>query len=66
MQYFSLNADRTRYDSTSNDRALLVMSHENIAGTLVFMHPNRQTNAAAGRVVRLKSSRRKWNPMTWR
>jgi uncharacterized protein len=48
LQYFGLSADGTRLDPTNNDRALLVMNHENIAGTVVFMHPNGQTNASSG------------------
>ena len=35
--------------TTSNDRALLVMNHENISGTSRFMHPNGQTaNSGTG------------------
>lgn len=48
IQYFGLSTDGTRLDATNNDRALIVMNHENIAGTVVFMHPNGQTNAASG------------------
>ncbi|MBC7610455.1 MAG: PhoX family phosphatase [Polaromonas sp.] len=48
MQYFGLSADGTRLDPTNNDRALLVMNHENIAGTVQFMHAAGQTNASSG------------------
>lgn len=35
--------------TSSNDRALLVLNHENISGTARFMHPNGQTaNSGAG------------------
>ena len=48
MQYFGLSADGKKLDPTNNDRALLVMNHESISGTVVFMHPAGQTNAATG------------------
>ena len=48
MHFFGLSAAGTP-SSTSNERALLVMNHENIAGTVRFMHPAGQTaNAGAG------------------
>ena len=48
MHFFGLSATGTP-STTSNDRALLVMNHENIAGTVQFMHPNGQTlNSGAG------------------
>ena len=48
MQYYGLSADGTKLDPTNNDRALLVMNHENISGTVQFMHQAGQTNAASG------------------
>ncbi len=45
MHFFGLSASGIPAAS-SNDRALLVMNHENIAGTVQFMHPAGQTNAA--------------------
>ena len=45
MHFFGLSTTGTPADS--NDRALLVMNHENIAGTVQFLHPNGQTNTAA-------------------
>ena len=47
MHFFGLSASGTPAP-TSNDRALLVMNHENIAGTAQFMHPAGQTNTATG------------------
>ena len=46
IHYFGLSAAGMRDDS-SLDRALLVMNHENISGTVRFMHPAGQTNIAA-------------------
>ena len=46
MHFFGLSTTGSP-DNASNDRALLVMNHENISGTVQFMHPNGQTNAAA-------------------
>jgi len=43
MHYFGLNAAGVP-SNTTNDRALLVMNHENIAGTVQFMHVTGQTN----------------------
>jgi secreted PhoX family phosphatase len=48
VHYFGLSADGSSRDDKSNDRALLVMNHENIAGTVQFMHANGQTNASSG------------------
>jgi uncharacterized protein len=45
MHFFGLSATGTP-SSTMNDRALLVLNHENIAGTVQFMHPTGQTNAS--------------------
>ncbi len=42
MHFFGLSAAGMP-SNTSNDRALLVMNHENIAGTVRFMHPAGQT-----------------------
>ncbi|MBX9754094.1 MAG: DUF839 domain-containing protein, partial [Pseudomonadaceae bacterium] len=47
MHFFGLSASGTP-DTTNNDRALLVMNHENIAGTVQFMHVAGQTNATTG------------------
>lgn len=47
MHYFGLSATGTPAP-TNNDRALLVMNHENIAGTVRFMHPAGQTNTPSG------------------
>ena len=46
IHYFGLNASGQRDDSNL-DRALLVMNHENITGTVRFMHTGGQTNIAA-------------------
>ena len=46
IHYFGMNAAGQR-DDRSLDRALLVMNHENISGTVRFMHPAGQTNIAA-------------------
>ncbi len=45
MHYFGLAATGNGKDTGSNTRALLVMNHENIAGTVQFMHATGQTNA---------------------
>jgi len=48
IHFFGLTAAGTP-SYTSNDRALLVMNHENISGTSRFMHINGQTgNSGAG------------------
>ena len=47
MHYFGLSAAGAP-SNTTNDRALLVMNHENIAGTVQFLHAAGQTNAATG------------------
>jgi uncharacterized protein len=44
MHFFGLTAGGTP-TTTSNDRALLVINHENISGTVQFMHAAGQTNA---------------------
>ncbi len=46
MHYFGLSATGTP-SLSANDRALLVINHENITGTVQFMHANGQTNIAA-------------------
>ncbi len=46
MHFFGLNAAGAP-DPAANDRALLVMNHENISGTVLFMHPAGQTNAGS-------------------
>ena len=47
MHFFGLSATGTP-STSSNDRALLVMNHENISGTVQFMHVAGQTNTPAG------------------
>lgn len=47
MHFFGLSAAGAPAPA-NNDRALLVMNHENIAGTVQFMHTAGQTNTAAG------------------
>ncbi len=47
MHFFGLTAAGAP-STSSNDRALLVMNHENIAGTVQFMHAAGQTNTPAG------------------
>ena len=46
IHFFGLSADG-KPDTASNERALLVMNHENISGTVQFMHAKGQTNNAA-------------------
>lgn len=46
IHFFGLSATGAP-STTTNDRALLVMNHENIAGTVQFMHPAGQTNASS-------------------
>ena len=46
MHFFGLSATGTP-DFSNNDRALLVVNHENIAGTVQFMHPAGQTNSGS-------------------
>lgn len=46
IHFFGLSATGAP-SSTTNDRALLVMNHENIAGTVQFMHTAGQTNASS-------------------
>ena len=43
IHFFGLSATGTP-STTSNDRALLAINHENISGTVQFMHANGQTN----------------------
>ena len=43
LHYFGMNAEGMR-DNNSLERALLVVNHENITGTVKFMHPAGQTN----------------------
>jgi uncharacterized protein len=47
IEYFGLSATGAPARD-SNTRALLALNHENIAGTVQFMHPSGQTNATAG------------------
>ena len=46
MHFFGLSATGTP-STTTNDRALLVINHENISGTVQFMHATGQTNTAS-------------------
>jgi uncharacterized protein len=46
MHFFGLNAAGAP-DAAATDRALLVLNHENISGTVIFMHPAGQTNSSA-------------------
>lgn len=48
MHYFGLAADGVSRDPTAIDRALLCLNHENIAGTVQYLHAAGQTNASAG------------------
>lgn len=48
MQYFGLSATGNTRDNSNSNRGLLVMNHENIAGTVQFIHPQGQTNASSG------------------
>ena len=48
MHWFGLGADGVSRDPTSNDRGLLCMNHENIAGTVLYLHAAGQTNAGTG------------------
>ena len=48
IEYFGLSAAGTARDAGAIDRALLAINHENIAGTVMFMHPAGQTNATSG------------------
>ena len=54
LHYFGMSADGTR-DNNSLDRALLVVNHENITGTVKFLHPAGQTNIAANSGARPES-----------
>lgn len=45
MHFFGLSATGT--PAESNNRALLVMNHENISGTVQYLHATGQTNIAA-------------------
>src|SRR5205085_12684562 len=48
MVWFGLAADGVSRDAAATDRALLCMNHENIAGTVLYLHPAGQTNISAG------------------
>jgi len=48
MHFFGLNAARTGPDPTSSNRGIMCINHENISGTVLFMHPNGQTNRSTG------------------
>lgn len=47
LYYYGLNTVGTR-DDFSSTRGLLVQNHENITGTVNYMHPNGPTNVATG------------------
>jgi uncharacterized protein len=47
MTYFGLAATGTAPDRTNSTRGLLALNHENISGTVNYMHPNGPTNTAA-------------------
>ena len=53
IHFFGLSASGAP-STVSNDRALLVINHENISGTVQFMHATGQTNAS-GTVPRPES-----------
>jgi len=44
MTYFGVSATALAPDPASNTRGILAMNHENIAGTVAYLHPNGQTN----------------------
>ncbi|UUX95513.1 PhoX family protein [Aquabacterium sp. J223] len=48
IEYFGIGADG-RHDPRAPDRALLVMNHENVYGTVMFLHPQGPTRDADGR-----------------
>ncbi len=47
MHWFGLGADGFSRDAAAVDRALLCVNHENIAGTVQYLHPLGPTNTAA-------------------
>jgi secreted PhoX family phosphatase len=49
MSYFGLSATGTP-DPTSNTRGLLALNHENISGTITYLHPAGPTGNVAGGV----------------
>ena len=50
MTYFGLAATGTSPDPAANARGLLALNHENIAGTVAYLHPAGQTGNVAGGV----------------
>jgi secreted PhoX family phosphatase len=48
MYYFGLSAGGTP-DAASNTRGLMAINHENIAGTVAYMHPSGQTSPGGPR-----------------
>jgi secreted PhoX family phosphatase len=48
LAYFGIGADG-RHDAQANDRALLAVNHENVYGTVMFLHPRGPTRDADGR-----------------
>ena len=47
MHWFGLGADGFSRDGAAVDRALLCVNHENVAGTVQYLHPLGPTNTAA-------------------
>lgn len=47
MRYFGLSAAGAP-DLNSNTRAVMAINHENVAGTVAYMHPSGQTNGSSG------------------
>jgi secreted PhoX family phosphatase len=58
MHWFGLAADGVSRDPAATDRALLCMNHENIAGTVQYLHPAGQTTSPPAPGPRPKRSRR--------
>jgi secreted PhoX family phosphatase len=48
MYYFGLAATGTTPDITSNARGVMAINHENMAGTVAYMHAAGQTNGSTG------------------
>jgi len=44
MTYFGVSATALAPDPNNSTRGILAMNHENIAGTVAYLHPNGQTN----------------------
>jgi hypothetical protein len=50
MTYFGVSATALIPDRNNSLRGLLVLNHENISGTVAYLHPNGQTNNVTGGV----------------